>query len=351
MTHNGSSITQLLQTERDKTMTRTWTIRGAVVTAALLMGTPATAQLNGENLLGDVGVRSGTQPEPGVYVANIYYRYFTDTVKGPDGEAAVLDPSQQGSQTIQAAVPLVVYVSSKKLFGAHYGMMAVMPFATGQLEAPGLGLTEKASMGPSDLYVMPLQLGWHLARADVTTGVALFAPTGRYAAGASDNLGKGMWSYEVSGGTTVYLDRQKSLSVAATAYWETHSRKDGDVHVGNTTLRDVKVGQLLTIEGGVGKSFLRGAASVGLAYYAQWKVTADQFGLAPGGMDAGPGAPRHRVFGLGPDVTIPIATRSRLISLVNVRYMWETGAQLKTQGQTLMVTTTFPVGGIPIARP
>jgi hypothetical protein len=28
--------------------------------------------------------------------------------------------------------------------------------------------------------------------------------------------------------------------------------------------------------------------------------------------------------------------------------MWETGAQIKTQGQTLMLTTTFPVGGIKI---
>jgi hypothetical protein len=33
---------------------------------------------------------------------------------------------------------------------------------------------------------------------------------------------------------------------------------------------------------------------------------------------------------------------------VNVRYLWEQGAELKTQGQTFIVTTTIPVGGIPI---
>lgn len=57
---------------------------------------------------------------------------------------------------------------------------------------------------------------------------------------------------------------------------------------------------------------------------------------------------RHRVLGFGPDVTIPIATKTRLISLVNVRYLWEQGARLKTQGQTFIITNTIPIGGIKI---
>jgi hypothetical protein len=49
------------------------------------------------------------------------------------------------------------------------------------------------------------------------------------------------------------------------------------------------------------------------------------------------------VYGVGPDVTLPIATKKKLISLVNVRYLWETGARVKTQGQSLVVTAMFPV--------
>jgi hypothetical protein len=322
-------------------------LQAALLALAPWLAVPALAQMNGENLLGDMGVKSGTQPEPGVYVATMYYRYFTNTITGPDGEPVVFDPTAAGSQTIHAAVPLVIYVSPKKLFGAHIGMMAVMPFANGSLEAPGLGLSEHASTGPSDLYVMPLQLGWHTTRADAVAGFAFFAPTGRYSSGASDNLGKGMWSYEVSAGTTYYLDERRTWSAATTAFWETHTSKQGELHVEGATIRDVKVGQILTLEGGVGKSFLRGAASVGVAYYAQWKVTSDQMTMAA----AGPGLslPRHRVFGIGPDVAIPIATRSQLISLVNVRYLWETGAEIKTRGQSLVVTATFPVGGIKIS--
>jgi len=321
----------------------------ATMMSVLFCAAPAHAQLNGENLLGDMGVKSGTQPEPGIYVSSIYYRYFTDSIKDPDGNSLNLDPSGTASQTIQAGVPLFYYVTPKKVFGAHLGMMAALPIAKGSLEAPGFGLSEKASTGLSDLYVMPVQLGWHFDRADAIAGVGFFAPTGRHSAGASDNLGKGMWSYEVSAGGTAYLDSKRSLSVSTTAYWETHGRKEGEVHVEeNVSIRNIKVGQLLTLEGGIGKSFLHGAVSVGAAYYAQWKVTPDQFEMTPGATQTVNVHEQHRVWGVGPDVTIPIATRTKLISLVNVRYLWEHGVQLKTQGQTFMLTTTIPVGGIRI---
>lgn len=328
------------------------TVKKVLTTAMLLISlmcaAPAFAQMNGENLLGDMGVKSGSQPEPGVYTGSIYYRYFTDSIFGPDGQKLVVDPTGGGgSQTINAAVPMVIYVSKKKVLGAHIGMMAVMPFASGSLEAPGLGLQEEASTGPSDAYVMPLQLGWHFKRADAVAGVAFFAPTGRHSAGASDNLGKGMWSTEVSGGGTLYLDNARSLSIAATGYWETHGDKNGSVTAGTMTVDNVKVGQLLTVEGGIGKSFLHGAASIGMAYYAQWKLTPDTMRVSTS-PDLVSLPDKHQVWGVGPEVTIPIATKSRLISLVNVRYLWETGARLKTQGTSFLVTSTFPVGGIKI---
>jgi choline-sulfatase len=323
-------------------------LAAVVLLLATLLASPSYAQMNGENLLGDMGVKSGTQPEPGTYTGNVYYRYFTDAIFGPDGKKLVLDPTGAGgSQTINAAVPMVIHISKKKVFGANFGVMAVMPFANGSLEAPGLGLQEEASTGASDAYIMPAQLGWHFKRADVTTGLAFFAPTGRHSAGASDNLGKGMWSTEVSAGTTVYFDKARSISFAATGYWETHTAKEGAVTVDSVTVDKVKVGQLLTVEGGIGKSFLHGAAGIGMAYYAQWKLTPDTMRVNASS-DPQSIPDMHQVWGVGPEVTIPIATKTRLISLVNVRYLWETGARLKTQGTSFLVTSTFPVGGIKI---
>ena len=86
---------------------------------AMLVASPAHAQLNGENLLGDAGVKSGSQAEPGFYVASMYYRYNTDTIKDANGNRVVLDPNQPGSQRISAAMPVVLYVSEAKLFGAQ----------------------------------------------------------------------------------------------------------------------------------------------------------------------------------------------------------------------------------------
>jgi hypothetical protein len=250
---------------------------------------------------------------------------------------------------LDAFMPVFVYVSRAKVLGANYGMMVVPPFANAALEAPGFGLQSNVDTGAADLYLMPLQLGWHKARADVVTAFALFAPTGRYEAGGSDNTGKGMWSYEFSAGTTLYFDTKKSLSFSTTGFWEIHTTKEdtADVRVGNVTLTGVKVGQLLTLEGGFGKSFLEGAASVGLAYYAQFKLTHDEFGI-PVNLPGGPVIGKHRVWAFGPDVTIPLATKTKLISLVNVRYLWETGARVKTEGQSLVITATFPVPSIKI---
>jgi len=159
------------------------------IAATLATASPALAQLNGENLLGDMGVKSGTQPEPGIYVSSIYYRYRTGSLKDAKGRSVDADPTGDASQAINAAVPLVYYVMPRKVLGAHFATMAVLPIANGGLEAPGLGLSQKASLGLSDLYVMPAQLGWRFRRADAVAGAAFFAPTGRYSAGASDNLG------------------------------------------------------------------------------------------------------------------------------------------------------------------
>ena len=138
----------------------------------------------------------------------------------------------------------------------------------------------------------------------------------------------------------MYFDEKRTLSLATTAYWEFH---------GNKKDTDAKVGQILMLQGGLGKSFLGGGLITGAAYYAQWKLTEDQLAEfeLPGGTPIGVKVPgKHRVFAFGPDVTLPVASKSKLFALVNIRYLWESGAQLKTEGQTLVVTATFPVPSV-----
>ena len=244
---------------------------GMFVAIGALLATPAQAQFNGSHTLGDFGVQSGTQPAPGFYASAFCYRYSADTLKDRNGDTVSLSPGSWGGLGIDAYAPILWYVSQHKVLGANYGAMAVFPWANGALEAPVFGLDQKTGTHFADVYLRPIDLGWHASKADITAGFRVYAPTGRYVDGGSENTGKGMWTYEPFVGATLHLDEKKTFSLATTVYWEFHGTKKDS---------DIQVGQILTLEGGLGKSYLGGGLIVGAAYYAQWKVTADSIGKA-----------------------------------------------------------------------
>jgi hypothetical protein len=109
--------------------------------------------------------------------------------------------------------------------------------------------------------------------------------------------------YEVSGGGTAYLDKQRSLSISTMAYWETHTKKNGEVQFQRTTVHDVK---------SVSCSRSKADRQVVSARRRQHRSgllravedDADQ-------MEFGSAAPqlsipdKQRVFGYGPDITFP----------------------------------------------
>lgn len=302
--------------------------RIAIISAlALAIGsTVASAQFNGSNLKGDNGLQAGSQPAPGTYVGMLFLHYNGDSLRNRNGDP--IGPGG-GDLSVSGFVPLVTWVSSKTFFGAHYGIMAAPSWVENALVAPVIQSASETGVGFGDSYVQPINLGWHFPRADVVTGFGMFMPTGRYLYGATENRGLGQWSYEVTGGTTVFFDREKAWHAATLAAYEMHSEKKDS---------EVRVGDQLTLEGGVGRAFLKGALNVGGAYYAQWKVTDDTFRLTvPDDLIA-----KNRVFGFGPEVTVPVAAKGKLIALVTTRYLFEAGARTTTKGSTLVVTAMFP---------
>jgi hypothetical protein len=306
-----------------------------VVAVAVLGPSLVHAQYNGHNTKGDFGLMSGSQAPPGFYLAApIYVRYDADTLRNSEGDRVSLDPERRGSLAVNAYVVGLIWVSEYKIFGANYSIQAFPAFTDNALEVPILEIDKGSSTGFADLYIQPMNLGWHSPRADFIAGLGIFAPTGRYEASGDENLGLGMWSFEVFGGTTVYFDEAKRWHFAATAFYETHTDKEDT---------DIRVGDLLTLEGGFGWSFMQGAANVGLAYYAQWKVTEDDLGID---LDLPIG--KHRVYGVGPELTFPIATKKKLIGFLNARYLWETGARTTLQGNSFVLTATFPIPSIPL---
>jgi hypothetical protein len=98
------------------------------------------------------------------------------------------------------------------------------------------------------MYAQPLQLGWHTKRADYSAGYGIYIAVGKYELGGADNKGLGMWGHEFSGGATVYLDQKKTFNLSSIPFYEMHSEKK------NTS---VKVGDIFTAEGGLGKTFYK----------------------------------------------------------------------------------------------
>jgi hypothetical protein len=321
-----------------------------LLTAALgMISGQAHAGFLGHNGLGDFGLQSGTQPDPGTYLAALYLRYDSDTLRNSDGDSISRDPNDPESILLNVDDPDslsvngyaigIWQVTNFKILGANYGFVVAPAMTDNKLEAPILGLVNETSVGFTDLYIQPINLGWRTKRADFIAGFGVYAPTGSYDPDASDNLGLGMWSFEFSAGTTIYFDKAKSWHFATSAFYEVHTEKEDT---------DIRVGDILTLEGGLGKSFMGGALSVGVAYYAQWKVTDDDVGSDLEQLLSGLKIGNHRGFGVGPELTVPIASKSKLYALLTARYFWETGVRSSLEGNTFVVSATFPIPSVPL---
>jgi hypothetical protein len=305
----------------------------SAMTVLCLLPATTFAQLNGSNIKGDAGVKAGSQAPPGAYVVVPLWFYTADAVKDHDGNQVL-------TGNIDAAVFGVALnvVTRKKVLGGNYGFLVVLPGANNRVQGaedfdanPGAGLT--------DMYVQPINLGWTKPRADFTAAYGLFLPTGRYEDGATDNTGLGMVGQEILVGTTVYLNAQKSVHVATAATFDFFSeKKDSETRVGN----------ILNLEGGVGANFLKGGLVAGLAYYGTFKLTDDQFDSRLASRLL---RDKNRVWGLGPEVTLALATKQAIYGFVTVRYQWELAARTATEGAAWNIMASFPLKPIRIGQP
>src|ERR1043165_8447925 len=227
----------------------------------------ARAQLNIPVVRGDNGLKSGTQPAPGVYVSGFLYVYDTHEIVDANGarsNRASID------QTMPAAA--ITWVPKKKILGGHYAATIVLPLLNVAIDRPQS--ISKSGLGYSDTYVQPLQVGWQKKRFDALVGYGLYLPTGKFTAGGTNNHGLGMWSHELSAGTTAYLDKKKQWHAATNAYYNMQS------HISGTNRT---AAHALSLEGGAGRTFCSGLFNVGVDYYTQWKVTDDKFPNVPPG--------------------------------------------------------------------
>jgi len=242
-----------------------------IVFACMLLGgtSSALAQQKGQWVPGQFGLNAGTIPDPGVTYANLALNYSSSQLNGPNGNSV---PGINGTYSFWVDENIFYYVPKHKFFGGYFMPYIVLPYANGELVANITGTnlsTGGGGSGFADMYVQPLNLGWHLKRADVTVGYAFTAPTGRFTAGASNNVGSGYWGNNITSGTTFYITKNKGTSANLATDWEIHGQKSGT---------NITPGQAFTMEWGVGqilplkKDFSR-LLQLGLVGYDQWQVS------------------------------------------------------------------------------
>lgn len=312
---------------KTKFNTQRQTISSAYTILFLLVCFYCNAQLKGGHILGAMGLQSGTQtPENTLSVYVPGYFYTASSLRNANGDKAIANPDIDMTITGAGAS----YVSNFKILGANYGASILVAFAANTIQ--GNNLNAKNSLAFTDMYVQPLQLGWHNKRADFIFSYQLYLPTGRFTAGASDNSGLGMFMNEFAAGTTLYFNDKKTFHFSALASYEINGEKKDT---------NIKTGDILSIEGGLGKTFYffnaektapKSFLNAGLIYYLQYKMTNDKIPLPVIGVVEGD---KDHVGGLGAEVNyfhIGCSTSAGL------RWIAEVNAVNRFQGNTFFLT-------------
>ena len=295
----------------------------------IVSGKICHAQLRGNHILGSNGLHAGTQSAPSVNFSVPFYWYDATKLINSKGEVINRFPNTTVFMTgINASI-----VTNIKILNANYGAGVLVSFMSNRIESDIMQLD--IPFGFTDMYVQPVQLGWHLKKADFTAGYAVYVPTGKYKFGERDNSGLGMWGHEISGGTTWFLNSKKTFNISSLASYEMHSHKK------DTTM---KTGDLFTAEGGIAKTFFKKVPNaskpmelnVGMIYYMQFKLTGDE--LPPG----------SRVYSIAKDHVYAggiegSAVFPKVSTSLSFRWLGEVAAKNRFQGSTFLITLKQPL--------
>lgn len=287
----------------------------------------SNAQLKGGHILGAMGLQSGTQtPENTLSVYIPGYFYTASSLRNANGDKAIANPDLTMSITGAGAS----YVSDFKILGANYGATILLAFAANTIQ--GNSVDTKNSLAFTDTYIQPLQLGWHNKRADFVFSYQMYLPTGKFDIGASDNSGLGMFMNEFSAGTTLFFNDKKTFHFSVLFSYEINGKKKDT---------DIKTGDILSVEGGLGKTFYvmdgtnpvpKSIINAGLIYYLQYKVTNDKIPVPVIGTIE---TDKDRIGGIGAEVNyfhIGCSTSAGL------RWIAEVNAINRFQGNTFFLT-------------
>ena len=292
----------------------------ACVLLLTIISFPAMAQERGQYIPGTAGLNSGLQVPEGFTYANLFIWYPSTRFKDQNGDTSALNFDLD----LLADLNLVAYTTRAKFLGANIGMSVAVPIVNTPISLPNLGANVSPT-GIADIYVEPINLGWKGKRADTKLAYGFVAPTGKFDEVGNDTTTTDYWGHQITLASTVYLDKTKLTQFSFSTNWEFHHKKRHE---------DVKVGNNMTLEAGVGKIFVKNGGKQLLQFggvgYAEFQLTKDSgSGVPPLTADN-----KDRVFAIGPEFGVILPTKK--LSFM-VRVLPEFGARNRTQGVTVAV--------------
>ncbi|HEX4683558.1 MAG TPA: transporter [Gemmatimonadaceae bacterium] len=292
---------------------------GAVVAASLLVVDPAPAQNRGVYPLGMSALSSGSLADSGVSYANQFLMYSRDRAKDNDGHTEPVT----GTHSVAMDMNTFTWVSRTSFKAVRYAASATLPFAWNSLTSDVKGPITTGS-GFADSYYLPLIVGRNGRRVDVRAQYGFLAPTGKFTAGANDNVGSGYWTQTLSFGQTARMARDQRLTVSTFEMYEVHTRqRGGDVRPGDTFDLDASI--LANVRSG-GTARLE----IGIVGYAQRQTTA----RTGSGVPAESSADRYAVNALGVALRLTFPKRRANVAF---KYFAERANRSTFEGSSVQV--------------
>jgi hypothetical protein len=281
--------------------------------------TEAWAQNRGVYPLGMTSVNSGVVPAAGFNYGFQFLDYSRDRSKDQAGNTLPV----MGRHAVLMFLNTFTWASLPFCGGFQGSASATIPIASNNLTTEVMG-NVSGGTGLADSYFVPATVGWSGKRIAVRVMYGFLAPTGRFSAGASDNVGSGYWTHALSLGQTFYPMKNKRLVLSAFEMYEFHTTQAGtDIHPGQTLDLDYSIM-------GVPVDVEKARLQLGIAGYEQWQTTGT-FGPA---VSSEAFETRYRVNAIGAATSLALPKQKVTLGF---RYFDEFGNRSTFEGYSLQI--------------
>ena len=289
------------------------------IVGMLSMAHVAEAQVRGVYPTGMSATNAGVMPDAGLTYSNLFIFNARDESKGADGEVVAT-----GTNAVMIDLNTFVWVSRGTLFGgARFSAAATLLVSNNSLASDTAGQLS-AGGGFADFYFQPFILGWTTDRVAIRTAYGVLAPTGRFNADASDNVGSGYWTHAPSIGVTLFFTKDKTTTLSAFHMYEFHTVQEGTgIHPGQTADIDYSLTRTVRIND-------EAQLQLGVIGYGQWQTT-DKTGPT---ITTTQGSAHYQVNALGFASNVVLPARSVSLGL---KYFKEFSNRSTFEGYTLQI--------------